>query len=113
MRERKEKKYLNKLMFHNQLFHKSKTNAGFISVLVITQFCILFYFAFQIGGTLIAEEPEDMFPYDFVCYADEFDDELFADFLVKKDVISSKQAKEFDVFNNFEDIDELLDAMLG
>ena len=86
MRERNEKKYLNKLMFHNQLFHKSKTNAGFISVLTITQFCILFYFAFQIGGTLIAEEAEDMFPYDFVCYADESDDELFAELQQKYQV---------------------------
>lgn len=84
--ECKEKKYLNKLMFHNQLFHKSKTNAGFISVLTITQFCILFYFAFQIGGTLIAEEPETMFPYDFVCYADESDDVLFAELQQKYQV---------------------------
>ena len=77
--ERKSTSYLKKLMFHNQLFHKSKTNAGFIGILTVTQFCVLFYFAFQFVSTLITEEPETLFPYDFVCYADDNDIELFAE----------------------------------
>jgi len=79
LKERKQNTYLSKLMLYNQLFHKSKTNAGFIGIMVITQFCILFYFSFQMMGTLIAEEPESLFPYDYVCYADESDDEFFED----------------------------------
>jgi len=77
IRERKGPSYLKKLLIHNQLYHKSKTNAGFITVFTIIQFCILFYFAFQFCSVLVAEEPEDMFPYDFVCLADESDNEFF------------------------------------
>lgn len=75
--ERKKSSYLKKLMIHNQLFHKSKTNAGFIGIMAIAQFCVLFYFSFQMMGTLIAEDIETLFPYDYVCYADESDDSFF------------------------------------
>ena len=75
--ERKNPAYLKKLLIHNQLYHKSKTNAGFITVFTIIQFSILFYFTFQFCSVLVAEEPKDMFPYDFVCLADESDDEFF------------------------------------
>ena len=79
VRERKSTKYLKKILQHNQLFHKSMTNAGFITVFTIIQFCILFYFSFQLNSVLIAEEAEEFFPYDFICLADESDDEFFAE----------------------------------
>ena len=77
IQERKDTSYIKKLLTHNHLYHKSWTNTGFITVFTIIQFCILFYFSFQFDSVLIAEEIDDMFPYDFVCLADESDNEFF------------------------------------
>lgn len=75
--ERKKRSYIKKLMMHNQLYHKSMTNAGYIAVFTIMQFCILFYFSFQLFSAKIAEDPETLFPYDIVCFADESDNTFF------------------------------------
>ena len=75
LKERRNNSYLKKLMLHHQLLHKSKTSTGYIFVLTIIQFCIVFYFSFHVFSALIADKPEALFPYDFVCLADETDDE--------------------------------------
>lgn len=77
IRERKSKRYLKKLMMHHQLFHKSKTSAGYMGAFFVIQFCILFYFMFQMTSANISEEAESLFPYDIVCLADDSDDEFF------------------------------------
>lgn len=79
LRERKQAGYLKKLLLHNQLFHKSKTNAGYMVVLVVIQFCVVFYFSFQLIAATIAEEADALYPYDVICLADESDDEYFAE----------------------------------
>lgn len=89
MKERHNKNYIKRLLIHNHLFHKSKTSAGFIAILTIVQFCILFYFSFQFWGTFIAEDIEAMFPYDFVCLLDERDD---------KDLKKMKEDYEVDIY---------------
>ena len=86
LKERRNKTYLKKLMLHNQLLYRSKTSAAYISVLTIIQFCIMFYFSFQIFSALIADKPETLFPYDFVCLADETDDEYLNRLKEKYDV---------------------------
>lgn len=86
IRERKDTGYIKKLLIHNQLYHKSKTNAGFITIFTIIQFCILFYFSFQFTSVLIAEEPDEIFPYDFVCLADKSDDEFFKELSEEYDI---------------------------
>jgi len=75
--ERKRNTYLKKLMVHNQLFHKSKTNTGYIVAIFMIHFCILFYFMFQVISSDIAEDAYELFPYDVVCLADEKDDDIF------------------------------------
>lgn len=86
IRERRDRKYLNKMLIHNQLFHKSKTNAGYIGVLLVIHFGVLFYFMFQVISANISEDTETLFPYDVVCLADESDDALFADLVEKYNV---------------------------
>mgnify|MGYP007033542239 CR=1 FL=1 len=39
--------------------------------------CAVFYFLFQVVSVTIAEKPESLYPYDFVCIADDGDDAIF------------------------------------
>ena len=41
------------------------------------------------------------------------DNVLMADYLAKKGAISERQAKEFDVYENFDNIDELIDGIMN
>lgn len=76
--EQKRERYVTCLMKRNHLYHKSKTTAWYLTALTVLNICAVFYFTFQIVSVSIAEEPETLFPYDFVCIADEGDDEFFA-----------------------------------
>lgn len=75
--ERKRSSYLRKLLLHNQLYHKSKTNTAYIFAMAAIQFCALFYFSFQIISTEIAEDADTLYPYDIVCVGDDGDDGTF------------------------------------
>jgi len=77
IKERKHRSYIKKLMIHNQLYHKSNTNTGYILVLSILSFCIMFFFTMQIVSVKIAENTDEIFPYDMICIADEEDDAFF------------------------------------
>jgi len=77
--QRKSPKYLNKLLKHNQLFHKSKTSTGYIGAFFVMNFCILFYFMFQVVAANISEDVESLFPYDIVCLADENDNDVLGE----------------------------------
>lgn len=77
LRERRHESYIRKLMIHNQLFHKSKTNTGYIFGMAMIQFCALFYFSFQVISVEIAEDTDALYPYDIVCVADKKDDDIF------------------------------------
>ena len=46
-------------------------------VLVILHICALFYFTFPAVSVTIAEKSESLFPYDYVCIADDGDDKFF------------------------------------
>lgn len=74
--ERKKRKYLKKLMIHNQLFHKSGTNTRYIFAMAVIQFCGLFYFSFQMISAVIAEEADVLYPYDLVCMANDTDEDI-------------------------------------
>lgn len=75
--ERKKPEYLKKMLLHNQLFHKSRTNSVFIYAIILIQACVLFYFSFQGISSSIAESVDELYPYDLVCIADDGDDEFF------------------------------------
>ncbi|EOS69636.1 hypothetical protein C818_02417 [Lachnospiraceae bacterium MD308] len=77
LRERRAPSYLRRLMMHNQLFHKSKTNAVYVTAMSVLLFCALFYFPFQFISVLIAEDEDTLYPYDIVCMANEEDRDIF------------------------------------
>lgn len=77
MNERKRRTYIKKLMIHNPLFHKLNTNTGYILVLSVLAFCIMYIFSMQIASVKIAEDMDVIFPYDMMCVADNEDDEFF------------------------------------
>ncbi len=79
LKERKKPSYINKLLLHNQLFHKSRTNSAYIYSFILIQFCVLFYFSFQGISAAIVEDMDTLYPYDLVCMANDSDDEFFND----------------------------------
>ena len=86
LRERKNESYLKKLLLHNQLYHKSMTNAGYITAFTIVHFCVLFYFTFQILSIVIAEDADTLYPYDIVCLAQENDQEFLEEISEKYEI---------------------------
>ncbi len=84
--ERKKEEYLKKLMAHNQLYHKSKTNTRYVFAMAAVQFCALFYFSFQVISTVTAEDGETLYPYDAVCMANDEDEDIFRRIEEKYDV---------------------------
>lgn len=76
-KERKRQRYLAKLLDRNQLYHKSLTTAWYLTGLVTIHLCAVFYFTFPMVSSIVSEDPETLFPYDFMCMADEGDDAFF------------------------------------
>lgn len=85
-KERKRRNYLRNLLVHNQLYHRSRTNAGYICALTVMLFCVLFYFSFQMISADIAEDGNTLYPYDIVCAADDGDDDIFQELEEKYEI---------------------------
>ena len=88
--ERKNAGYLGRLMVHNQLFHKSKTNTRYIFAMAVIQFCALFYFSSQMISVMIAEDGDMLYPYDIVCMANDEDEDIFQR-MEKKEKITRRE----------------------
>ena len=76
-RAKKTPAYLPQMLNRNQLYYKSKTTAWYVLALTVLNVCAVFYFLFQVVSVTIAEKPESLYPYDFVCIADDGDDAIF------------------------------------
>lgn len=76
-RWRRSKHYLSKLMEKNQLYHRSRTTCLCMFAITFVNTCALFYFSFQAISADLAESQEELFPYDYMCIADEDDQEFF------------------------------------
>ena len=74
--KKKKRTYIYRMLQDNQIYHKSRTLAWYMFVLVILHICALFYFTFPAVSVTIAEKPESLFPYDYVCIADDGDDKF-------------------------------------
>ena len=75
--QKKTPAYLPQMLNRNHLYYKSKTTARYVLALTILNVCAVFYFLFQVVSVTIAEKPESLYPYDFVCIADDGDDAIF------------------------------------
>lgn len=76
-KERKGARYLAKLLERNQLYHKSSMIAWYLMGLVAIHLCTVFYFTFPMVSSIVSEDPKNLFPYDFMCVADDGDDAFF------------------------------------
>ena len=75
---RKQKNYLYVMLDKNQMYYRSKTTAWYLLALSVLQICAVFYFTFQVVSVQVAEDKDVLYPYDFVCIADQNDNALFA-----------------------------------
>lgn len=76
-RLKRSKKYLSRMIGLNHVYHKSGTCAWYMLVLTGLHIFIMFYFLFQAASVRVAETPEELYPYDFMCIADDGDNAFF------------------------------------
>lgn len=76
-KKRQKRRYLRTLMNYNHLYYRSKSAAWYLTALISLSLFGEFYYCVPIISAVVAEKPEELFPYDFVCIADEGDNEFF------------------------------------
>mgnify|MGYP000222983247 CR=1 FL=1 len=60
--------------------YRFRTTVRYVSLLAIVHICVLFFFGVRLVSNQIAEDPESLFPYDYVFLANETDEELLGEF---------------------------------
>lgn len=77
IQEKKQRNKIQKVLPHNQLFHKSRTSSVYMGVMLIVLFGVFYYFSYQLVSTKFSNTETNLFPYDAVCLADDTDNALF------------------------------------
>ena len=77
LRKKKNSIYLGSILKKNYFYHHFKTAYRYLFLFTILHICVLFVFSREVTTSLIEEEPEIMFPYDYVCMAIEDDMPIF------------------------------------
>lgn len=72
--------YLRTLPQMHMLRHRFGTSARYVGILVIIHIYFLFFFVMKVTSGIIAAEPEDLYPYDYVLLANSKDAELADEF---------------------------------
>lgn len=72
--------YLRTLPQMHMLRHRFGTSARYVGILVMIHIYFLFFFAMKVTSGIIATEPEDLYPYDYVLLANSKDAELVDEF---------------------------------
>lgn len=70
-------KYFKRMLSRHMLLHKFKTSTRYFLVLAMIHIGVMFYFTLQIVTTQMAEPADEVIPYDYMCLANESDEELF------------------------------------
>ena len=76
IRNRQERKYYRHLLQRNKLYYRSKTAARYGVLFFVLSFQVCFYFGFQVISVATAEPVSSLYPYDFMCIADDKDEKL-------------------------------------
>lgn len=79
-------RYLERLMSRNQLYHKSKTTTWYVLAISLISTCAVFYFTMQTVSSMLVEDVDTLYPYDFMCIVDEEDDPFFEELQKKYDI---------------------------
>ena len=77
IKRRKKISYLYKMIEENKMWNKSLTQTGYLYALTVVHLCVLFIFSFQIISIILVVKPQQLYPYDIVCIADDGDRSVF------------------------------------
>ena len=87
LKVRKHKKsYYAKLIPYNSFYYRFKSTFRYVYVISLMPVLILFLFGKDMISAKIAQKPEGLFPYDFVCMATEADATFWKQLQEKYDV---------------------------
>lgn len=86
IRKNRKKAYYRKLMLYNSFYYRFKSTFRYVYVVSVIPILILFVFGKNMISARIAEEPETLFPYDFVCMGTEEDDTFWNQLKEKYDI---------------------------
>ena len=87
LKVRKHKKsYYAKLIPYNSFYYRFKSTFRYVYVISLIPVLILFLFGKDMISAKIAQKPEGLFPYDFVCMATEADETFWKQLQEKYDV---------------------------
>ena len=76
-RKKRDPIYFGSLLKNNYFYHHFKTAFRYLFLITLIHISVLFVFSRGAISAMIAEEPEDMFLYDYVCMATDEDEALF------------------------------------
>lgn len=82
----KKKSYYEKLMPYNSFYYRFKSTLRYVYVISVIPILVLAVFGKDIISARIAEKPEQLFPYDFVCMGTEEDDTFWNQLKEKYDI---------------------------
>lgn len=68
--------YFKRMLSQHMLLHKFKTSSRYFMVLSVIHIGVLFYFTLQVGSNQIAEDGDEVIPYDYMCLANESDTDI-------------------------------------
>lgn len=69
--------YYNHLLKNNRFYYRLNTVTRYVLFFSVMSFLGCFYFGFQLISIVNSEKVEDLYPYDFMCIADNSDDAFF------------------------------------
>lgn len=81
--ERKRKdmgRYLRDLTKEQMIYHRFRTTVKYMTLFLVLDVCVLFFFSMRVSSNQASEKTENIYPYDYVCMAndgDEKDQEFF------------------------------------
>lgn len=76
-RKKHYQKYYKNLLQNHRFYYRPNTVSRYVLFFSLVSFLGCFYFGFQGISILTAEKPESLYPYDFMCIADNEDDSFF------------------------------------
>ena len=76
-RKRRNQIYFGSLVKNNYFYHHFKTAFRYLFLITLLHISVLFVFSREAISSYIAEKPENMFPYDYVCMATGEDAPIF------------------------------------
>lgn len=75
----RSEKYYPALIKNNIFYYRFKTTLRYVFFIGVVHVALLFQFSKELASNTIAQQPERLFPYDYMCMATDKDEETFED----------------------------------